>query len=172
MAAETAPAPPETGQEGGNALTRKIGPLPVWGWAVVVAGAVLVARALGGSKAPTGGESYPPVGDPGFEVVPGVPGPQGPAGTLPTGYATTLNAIMDWFQRLDATTRLIARLRTQIANTNDKDRKRKLQNTLDKATGETKIEGGKFTYGGTTYYQTTWITKQINELQEKLAGLK
>jgi hypothetical protein len=189
MATELPPArvgaggSPDSGGAGG-ALTRKIGPLPAWGWGVVVAGAVLVARKLGG-KGATGGQSVPgtvPVGDvgdggagTGDTVVPGSagpPGPQGAPGTLPTGYSSTLNQLLDWFQQLDRTTRLISQLRTSIANTHDTTKKKKLQAALDKATGKTVVSGGKFSYGGHNYYQQSWLNNIINELQKKLGALK
>jgi hypothetical protein len=166
----------------GNVLTRKLGPLPTWGWAVVVAGAVLVARALGGGhRAATGGESLPgaPIdaggdiglggGTPGPQGVPGAPGAPGP-NQVPSDYTSTLNALLDWFQRLNATAQLIARLRDQIARTNDPARKKTLQAALDKATGKTVISSGKFTYSGATYYQQPYITKIINQLQAKLGA--
>jgi hypothetical protein len=175
--------PPRAGAGGESPLTRKIGPLPAWGWAVVVAGAVLVARALGGKRA-TGGESVPgtiPVGDvgdggsgTGETVVPGSPGPQGPPGapgTLPTGYSAILNQITDWFQQLAKTNQLIANLKSQLANTDSPTKRKAIQAKLDKATGKTPVAGGKFTSGTTTYYQQSFITTTINELQSKLKAL-
>lgn len=58
-----------------EAVTTRLGPLPVWGWAIVVGGGVLVLRFLGGSK---GGTTSP-----GSVTIPGTgePGPAGEAGT-------------------------------------------------------------------------------------------
>lgn len=181
------PSRAPTGGGGGESpLTRKIGPLPAWGWAVVVAGAVLVARALGGSKGATGGQSVPgtlPVGgdlpeggDIGLGG--GTPGPQGPPGqagppgTLPTSYSSLLNQITDWFQQLSRTTQLINNLKDQIARTHDAAKKKKLQAALNKATGKTAVAGGKFTYNNTTYYQQSWLNNTINALQGQLTGLQ
>lgn len=51
--AQPAPTPSPTGaappRAGGNPLTRKLGPLPVWGWALVIGGAGLGYRYLRGS---------------------------------------------------------------------------------------------------------------------------
>lgn len=157
----------------GNVLTRKLGPLPTWAWAVVVAGAVLVARALGPRKAPTGGESVigaPPI-EIGSEGEPGPAGPAGPAGgtsAVPGGnYTALLNQLLDWFQQLNRTSQLIARLRDQIANTSDPAKKTRLKAALAKATSAE----GKFTYSGSTYYSQSFLQTKINELQAKLGGL-
>jgi hypothetical protein len=55
-------------------VTRKVGPLPLWGWALAVAGAVIGYRilsgrpALGGSSGSSGGTSINPSGE-GFTAV-------------------------------------------------------------------------------------------------------
>lgn len=175
--ATDAPIETSAGGEDGNVLTRKLGPLPTWGWALVVVGAILVARALRGGS--TGGQSVPgtiPVGDvtdgpgTGITALPGPAGPTGPAGTFPAGYSNALNSITEWFQRLDATTRLIARLSDAVRRADNPREKKKLQAALDKATGKDALADGKFTYGGKTYYQVTFINKQINELQKTFTG--
>lgn len=44
-----------------EALTRKLGPLPAWGWGVAIGGAILVAKLLrGGSSASTPNAGYTP----------------------------------------------------------------------------------------------------------------
>ena len=46
-----------------EALTRKLGPLPAWGWGVAIGGAVLVARLFrGGGKATTTGNAPTSIG--------------------------------------------------------------------------------------------------------------
>jgi hypothetical protein len=61
----------------GEAVTRKLGPLPTWGWAIVIGGGVLLYRALrsgGSSSSSSGGVSYIPVGNPGATGGYGDPG--------------------------------------------------------------------------------------------------
>lgn len=61
-------------------VTRKLGPLPVWGWAVVIGGGVLVWRAARGSGGGGGTTVIPTPGPGGGEGVEGPPGPQGEVG--------------------------------------------------------------------------------------------
>jgi hypothetical protein len=51
----------------GAATTRKLGPLPVWGWAIVIGGGVLLLRLFRGGSSDGGGQdvTYVPVGNPG-----------------------------------------------------------------------------------------------------------
>lgn len=164
-------------------ISRKFGPLPLWGWAVVVAGAVLVSRKLGGggATAPTGGQSFPgpaivpSEGEPGAKGDPGATGATGPKGdsTVPkAGYTSLLQQITDWFQQLERSTRLEFQLRDNLRKSGTTATQRAAWTAaLNKVTGKTTVAGGKFTYSGSTYYQETFINKTINDLQAKLKAL-
>lgn len=62
-----------------EAVTRKLGPLPVWGWAAVIGGGFLVVRFLGGGSGTAGGITggTGPTGPAGEPGEPGAPGEQG-----------------------------------------------------------------------------------------------
>jgi hypothetical protein len=48
----------------GEAVTRKLGPLPVWMWAIVIGGGIVLMRALRGGTDTSAGVTYVPVGNP------------------------------------------------------------------------------------------------------------
>jgi hypothetical protein len=79
--ADTAPAP--SGK--GNVLTRKIGPLPTWGWVSIIGGAIVVwavyARSKAGSTTATAADSASTTPPDVFLV--------SPDSTTPAGGATT-----------------------------------------------------------------------------------
>jgi len=85
----------------GAATTRKLGPLPVWGWAIVVGGGVLLLRLFRGGSSDGGQDvTYVPVGNPGAGGfgggtdgigTPGEPGePGAPGADAPTVDITDL----------------------------------------------------------------------------------
>ena len=85
----------------GNVLTRKAGPLPVWGWVVVVVGGYLIYRRLSGkssSSAGTAGSATGASGS-GYYPFPGSGGASGGGGggnpdlgTQPTGAGSVSSA--------------------------------------------------------------------------------
>lgn len=106
----------------GAAVTKRLGPLPVWAWAGVIGGGVLLVRLFsgGGGGDSAGGVQYVPVGnpggstgtgtdgadgiglpgpkgDPGEPGLPGLEGPPGPAADvsslLPFNVFTTVNTL-------------------------------------------------------------------------------
>lgn len=62
-------------------IQRPVGPLPLWGWAIVIGGSILVIRALRGSS---GGVTDPGAGGAsgGEQGEPGIQGEQGPEGPM------------------------------------------------------------------------------------------
>lgn len=65
------PESPAGEHQGGNPLTRKLGPLPAWGWALGIGGAVIAVRLLrSGSAFPSEGGTSSTVG----AVNPTIPG--------------------------------------------------------------------------------------------------
>lgn len=64
-----------------EAVTRKLGPLPVWGWAAVIGGGFLAFRFLSGGSTGGGTVTVPGAGLPGEPGAPGEPGLPGEPGT-------------------------------------------------------------------------------------------
>jgi hypothetical protein len=107
-----------------------------------------------------------------LQGAPGAAGAAAPPNTVPSGnYTSLLSQISDWFQQLERTTRLEFQLRDQLSRTTNTTTRATLTAAINKATGKTTVTGGKFSYGGTTYYQESFINTTINNLQAKLKGL-
>lgn len=99
----------------GGALTRKIGPLPAWGWGVAVGGAALAVKLMrgGGGGGGGGGASDPTV----IQVPTGGP-------SIPTDYIGQLGTLADWIRqevnRLNTRTETIGEQVEDIGETVDK----------------------------------------------------
>lgn len=98
-------------------VTRKLGPLPVWGWAVAVAGAVIGFRILSGRSAfpastPSSSSGGTPLGGgSGADTPTAVP-------TEPTDISGLTTQIEDLFAGLTSAQTTIAGLSTGVTNAN------------------------------------------------------
>jgi hypothetical protein len=111
----------------GNAVSTRLGPLPVWAWAGVVGGSILLFRLVRGTRSGSQGGAVvvdgPPggsgsEGDPGAGGGTGPAGPPGPPG--PSGgaaYTAILNQLYDWVQSSNATQFTLLRLQDELAKT-------------------------------------------------------
>lgn len=169
----------------GESVQKKLGPLPVWGWAVAIGGGILVLRMVRGPSAPTTQAPYIPTpgdggsdggdGMPGLPGEPGEPGPQGeqgepgaqgatgpagPAGTFP--YTAQLNQLFDWFQQLQRSYSARSGILAIPEAQRTAAQKTALKN-LSESTSST-----PFKYGTVTLYGIPFLTKAIDDLQKAI----
>lgn len=174
-----------------EAVTSRLGPFPVWVWALIIGGGFLAVKALGGGggggtvtvpnlpaepglpgeAGPPGatGEQGPPgePGAPGISDIPGPVGPQGPAGapgTFPTGYTSILTQLLDWYNRDNITRDYIRRLQIQ--------KPAGYQAIIEKLDGDGTGDATSYrTSSGTTYYGLAYIRTQIAKFKAQLGAL-
>lgn len=177
-----------------EAATRKIGPLPAWGWGVAIGVGFVALRFVRGSGGGTtttviqptdpaaGGQGEPgepgEPGGPGETGATGPAGPAGPAGQISAQFTAALNQIFDYQQELYKSIRFQSWLRDQLAkgNLTAAQRSRYTQDLQRlEATGVT-TAGSKFTAvsvpGNLTFYNLDWLSKTIDALQKTLDMLR
>ncbi len=171
-----------------DAVTTRLGPFPVWVWALIIGGGFLAVRALGGGGGTSGGgtvtipegSTEPPLpgepgaqgpagepgpqGEPGISDIPGPTGPQGVPGTFPTGYTSLLTQLLDWYNQDNRTRDYIRYL--QI------NKPAGYASIIEKIDGDGSGDVTSYkTRTGTTYYGLHYVRNKIAEFRQKLGAL-
>lgn len=165
-------------------VQRKAGPLPLWGWAVAIAGGIVVLRLVRGGGGGTttviqptpgdgggdGADGLPgepgepgpqgEQGEPGEQGAPGATGPAGPAGTFP--YTSQLLQLIDALQGIDRTNSL----KQTIMNIPEAQRTTAQKNAL--AAINTRTTNQPIVLGSVTVLGLPYLTKLVDDLQKAI----